>query len=364
MANKQAETAPESLSASLAKRQVLLIKTSSLGDVIHAMPAITEAASHNIEITWVVEEAFAQAASLHPDVRKVIPVAWRRWRKSLRASKPEIQAFRQAVQEQSYDLVLDSQGLIKSALISLFGRGPRAGYAHTSAREPWAAFAYQHRHQVPKGQHAVLRQRQLFAQALGYELAASTPDGLPPAQERKCHVVLLHGTTWQTKHYPEHMWIALGRMIQNAGYEVVLTWGNDAEEERAQRIAQVLNIEALPKQELAALAQTLAQASAVIGVDTGLTHLSAIMGTPTVGLYGPTATALTGPAGRHCVSLESQLPCAPCIESSCKRYSGDVLQWAGQPVEPACFASVLPDEVWRTTQALMQSDVEAVQVGV
>ena len=167
-------------------RNVLLVKTSSLGDVIHAMPAITEAAAHGIQFTWVVEEAFADAARLHPHVDEVIEVAVRRWRRNIGKARPEVAQFRRRLRQHRYDLVLDSQGLLKSALITGLARGPVAGYSHTSAREPWAAFFYSRRHRVPHGQHAIQRQRQLFAQALGYPLPAFELLRLPgdePAQE-------------------------------------------------------------------------------------------------------------------------------------------------------------------------------------
>ena len=151
-------------------KRVLLVKTSSMGDVVHALPAVSDAAAHGHQIDWVVEEAFADVAGLHPDVHEVIPVAVRRWRKNPVASRTEIKQFVARLREVKYDLVLDSQGLIKSALLTLFARGPSVGFSHTTAREPLAALTYRRHCMVPKGQHAVLRQRQLFSQALNYSL--------------------------------------------------------------------------------------------------------------------------------------------------------------------------------------------------
>ena len=135
-------------------KQLLLVKMSSLGDVVHALPAVSEAVAAGWQVDWVVEEAFADIARLHPGVRRVIPIAWRRWRKHLRDSRAELGAFWQTLRARQYDCVLDSQGLIKSALVSLAAQGRRAGYAHTSAREPWASFVYRDAYAIAKQQHA------------------------------------------------------------------------------------------------------------------------------------------------------------------------------------------------------------------
>ena len=134
-------------------------------------------------------------------------MAWRRWRKNLSASKSEMQQFFQQLRAQRYDLILDSQGLIKSAVVALMASGPRQGFSHTVAREPWAAFAYGKGHLVPRRQHAIDRQRQLFAAALGYEIDAEIHSGLEQERPRtNKQVLLLHGTTWSTKHWPQTSW--------------------------------------------------------------------------------------------------------------------------------------------------------------
>ncbi|MEM7100552.1 MAG: lipopolysaccharide heptosyltransferase I [Pseudomonadota bacterium] len=348
----------------LSEQHVLLVKTSSLGDVIHAMPAVTEAAQHGCKITWVVEESFAQAAGLHPHVATVIPVAVRRWRKQRdSAARSEVRAFLRDLRSQRYDVVLDSQGLIKSALIGYFARGKRMGFSHTVAREPWSAFFYEKRFSIPQGQHAIARQRQLFAAALGYELQEQLPIGLPQANNRTQEVVLLHGTTWETKHYPEAMWVGLARQVAQEGYEVVLTWGNDAERERADRIANAADVNVTDKLPLQDLSKILGRAACVIGVDTGLSHLSAAMGTPTVGLYGPTSTELTGCLGRYGVSLSTDLACAPCVSQSCTAYRGDPQTWSDEVVTPPCFARLTPDRVWQAAHVQMQAANAAVLSG-
>ena len=169
--------------------RVLLIKMSSLGDVIHALPAVTDASARGITLDWVVEEAFADIPAAHPGVSRVIPMAWRRWRKNLIASKAEMQQFFQQLRSQPYDLILDSQGLLKSAAVALMASGPRQGFSHTVAREPWAAFMYGKGHRVPRRQHAIDRQRQLFAAALGYEINVEVHSGLEQARQHTSNQV-------------------------------------------------------------------------------------------------------------------------------------------------------------------------------
>lgn len=179
--------------------RVLVIKTSSLGDVIHALPALTDAARAipGIRFDWIVEEGFAEIPTWHPAVDKVIPVAIRRWRKNIwqTLKSGEWRRFKQRVQSTKYDLVIDAQGLLKSAWLTRYVRAPVAGFDKHSAREPIAARFYSRRLAVARGQHAVERLRQLFAVALGYDLPKALGDyglsvdkllGLPPKNRLCC----------------------------------------------------------------------------------------------------------------------------------------------------------------------------------
>jgi len=344
--------------------RVLLIKMSSLGDVIHTLPAVTEAGKNGVRFDWVVEEAFADIAAAHPAVHNVIPIAWRRWRKNMRANRGVMAEFYRSLRTQPYDMVLDSQGLIKSAAVALMAKGPRQGFSHTVAREPWAAFAYGQGHCIPRAQHAIDRQRQLFASVFGYELGGDVDAGLELDQssaEKSVQssalrqVFLLHGTTWQTKHWPVVMWQALARDVSAAGFEPVVTWGNEIERQRAELIAQDGVARVVPRMPLAQLSELIAQAVVVIGVDSGLCHLSAALGTPTLGLYGPTDGVLTGCRGPYANVLTADLGCSPCLHSSCKKYSGEPLQWQGEQIEPACFAAMTPKRVWQAAQDLIEN---------
>ena len=167
--------------------RILFVKTSSLGDVVHNCPAVSDVARQvpGASIDWVIEEAYAEIAALHPQVRRVIPVAMRRWRGALlsRATWTEIAGFRNALRGERYDAVIDSQGLIKSALIAAFARGRKHGLDRTSVREPFAAHFYDAAHAVPAGLHAVERNRRLAAAALGYSAGGDCDYGLHVAGE-------------------------------------------------------------------------------------------------------------------------------------------------------------------------------------
>ena len=341
------------------KPRLLVVKTSSLGDVVHALAAVDDAIAQGYEVDWVVEEAFAEVPLLHPGVNRILPIAWRRWRKRPIFYRQEMLEFWHMLRAQAYDVVLDSQGLLKSAAVAAMARGPAQGFSKHSAREPLSALFYTHKHDVERQQHAVTRQRQLFAQALGYPPPESTPSTIAPLQARKPQVVFLHGTTWQTKHWPESMWIELAKIVGAAGYEVLLTWGNDVEHSRAQRIGGATAAVVLPKSTITELANVFTSSALVIGVDSGLSHLSAALGVPTLGLFGPTNVELTGCLGSKAHSLQAKLACAPCLSAVCKNYHDEPLHWQQQEVSPPCFATLLPEQVWQQAQQLMESSPEA-----
>ncbi|MDO9226569.1 MAG: lipopolysaccharide heptosyltransferase I [Pseudomonadota bacterium] len=286
---------------------LLVIKMTSLGDVVHLLPALSEAAGHvpDLRVDWVVEEGFAAIPAWHPVVARVIPSALRRWRRNLgqRATWAEIATFRHTLQTREYDLVLDAQGLIKSAWVASLARGPRAGLARGSAREPLACLAYARRYLAPRELHAISRNRLLAAQALGYPMGAeaglrygvTAPAPYPVAGLAADYVVCLHGTARAEKEYPESDWMDLLARITALGLGVALPWGNAREKARAERLAANLaGAIVLPKLGLAELGGLIAAARGVIGVDTGLMHLAAAFRKPGVGLYPATPPARFG----------------------------------------------------------------------
>ena len=287
--------------------KVLLIKTSSLGDVVHALPAVSDAVARGFEIDWMIEEGFSEIASMHPGVSSVIPVAWRRWRQSLVSSAHEIRAFKRKLRETKYDLCVDSQGLIKSGVLSLMSKSViKAGYDYGSARESIVSFLYDKRVTVPRELHAIDRQRCLLSSILDYSLVKEADSGFNFSGPAKKQAFLLHGTTWESKHWPIERWINLATLLRSEGLEVLISWGNVRERKDAEAIASETSSLVLPRMSLKELASKLGQSMVTVGVDTGLTHLSAAIGTSTIGLYGPTRSDLTGCRGPRAETISSR----------------------------------------------------------
>ena len=284
--------------------RILFVKTSSLGDVVHNCPAVNDVARRvpGASIDWVVEEAFAEIAALHACVRRVIPVSIRRWRGAplSPATWSQIAGFQRELRRERYDCVIDSQGLLKSAFVAWFARGPKNGYDRASAREPLAAGFYDLRHSVPQAMHAVERNRRLAGAALGYASQGPGDYGLraagePPLAMGAPFAVLLTMTSRSDKLWPEARWGTLARALGGRGLRCVLPWGSEAERGGCERIALGIDGAIVPRRmTLSELARLMCQARCVAGVDTGLTHLAAALGAPVVGIFSGSDPALTG----------------------------------------------------------------------
>jgi heptosyltransferase-1 len=288
--------------------RILLVKTSSLGDVIHNLPVVSDLRRGFPEATidWCVEEAFADIPRLHPEVTDVIPVALRRWRKTLAKLDTwrEIGEFRKLIGRTPYDAILDTQGLIKSGLISRQARGRRYGYAAEVARESLAARFYDETFVIPPNAHAVERNRWLAAAAFDYPVDLSLDYGIAsPAVDfqwlsGKPHVVLLTATSRDDKLWDERNWVAVAQTLVNRGLTPVFPSGNAMERARAERIASAAPGSVVaPRLSLHDLAGLIGRARLAIGVDTGLVHLATALRVPTIALYITTDPALTGVYG-------------------------------------------------------------------
>lgn len=292
--------------------RVLIVKTSSMGDVLHTLPSLTDAmrAIPGIRFDWVVEEGFAQIPTWHEAVDRVIPVAIRRWRKAWFSApiKAERKAFREAVQARRYDAIIDAQGLVKSAaLVTRLAHGVKHGMDWQTAREPLASLFYNRRHHIAKQQHAVERTRELFAKSLGYAKPEAQGDYaiaqhfLRETEEHaEPYLVFLHATTRDDKHWPETHWRRLIELMQPCGIHIKLPWGAEHERQRAERLAAGFShVEVLPKLTLAQVAAQLAGANTVVSVDTGLSHLTAALDRPNITIFGPTDPGLIGGYGKN-----------------------------------------------------------------
>lgn len=296
--------------------QVLIVKMSSMGDVLHTLPALTDAvhAVPSISFDWVIEENFVEIPTWHSAVRHVISVAIRRWRNNWFAlsARKERCDFKHQLQQRHYDAIIDAQGLMKSAaLVTRLARGERHGMNYKSAREPFASWFYNQRHEVGKQQHAIERIRQLFSVSLGYPVPLSLGDyaiakHFKAKLDRVPYLMFLHSTTRSGKHWPESHWRTLIQYASDASYQIKLPWKEEHERQRAQRLAEGFRqAEVLPRLTLAQVGEELVGAMAVISVDTGISHLAAALHCLNLTLYGPSKPELIGSYGRSQYVLRS-----------------------------------------------------------
>ncbi len=340
--------------------RVLLVKLSSMGDVIHALPALTDAkqAIPDIQFDWVIDENFHEIANWHPSVNRIIKSAHRRWRSNIRhvMSNGELRQFYRTLRQCDYDLILDAQGNFKSALITRLAQSKtRAGLDKASAAERIASLAYQKHYHVKKGNHAIDRLRELFAKALNYSIP-NTPADFAIGHDKlmplaislpENYLVFVPNASWESKWWPEAYWQALIKRAQEDNMHVVIPWGSVLEKERAQRLAtNQNNVILLPKVTLSQAAYVIAHAKAAVCVDTGLGHLAAALNIPAISLYGATNPGLTGAVGNNQLHLHADFPCAPCYQKQCS-YTKPSSQ------QPACFTTLPPDLVWEKLIGLL-----------
>ncbi|MBF0382140.1 MAG: lipopolysaccharide heptosyltransferase I [Magnetococcales bacterium] len=344
-------------------KNVLIVKTSSLGDIIHTLPSITDAKRQlgDIKFHWVVEENFAEIPSWHPAVDKVIPLPWRRVRKNLfnKSNRDDLYQFFSDIRACGYDKIIDNQGLLKSAIPASLAHGPVWGLDGNSAREPLASLFYKNKMAMDRSIHAITKNRMIFAQALNYPLPQSAVDygvdlkkidlasmGLGGVNS---YLVFLHSTTWVSKHWPQEYWFELCKLAGQHN-DIVLPWGNDQERERAIYLAKAApnRCHVTQKLTLTQLATLLAQAKGVVTVDTGPAHLAAAVGSPAICLYGPTDPAKIGTVAHNHKHLTGSCHLAPCKKRSCPLKNNS-------PITPACFQETTPKKVLQQLNQLIDT---------
>ncbi|MFV0321496.1 MAG: lipopolysaccharide heptosyltransferase I [Alphaproteobacteria bacterium] len=300
--------------------KILFVKLSSLGDIVHSFPAVNDCAQNmpDIELHWLVEEGFADLAALPKFVKNTHKIHLRKLKKQPIKAWQHIRAVRKILKAENYDIVIDGQGLIKSGILAKNIAPDVYGYDKNSARDSNASYFYNHKINVSKEMHALERTRQLFAQSLGYSIEDKKfnygidatiyqPKGELILNQNHIHepfVFLFHGTTWPTKHWPFDHWVELAELLKNNHLRALVTYGNDSEKERAEKLSQASdNFIILPKLPLMELMAVLSCAKAFVSVDTGLGHLAAALDLPGVAIYGPTSPDKVGILGTHQISL-------------------------------------------------------------
>ncbi|HKW81708.1 MAG TPA: lipopolysaccharide heptosyltransferase I [Casimicrobiaceae bacterium] len=286
-------------------RRALIVRPSSLGDIVHAMPIVHDIRRHrpDLAVDWVVEESFVALPTMNRGVDRVVPIALRRWRHGVleRAAWREAAAFRRDLRRDRYEVVLDLQEQVKGALIAWLARGPVHGPDRASIREPVATLAYRHCHRIDPAQHLIDRCRALAAAAFGYALDGGPHFDLvpPPLADAPTapYAVFVHATSRADKRWPDAHWRALAAHFAQSGRTVLLPWGTREEAATSAGLAEgIAGAEVAARRDLRELSALLAGADVVCGVDTGLVHLAAALGTPTVALFVATDPTLAGVA--------------------------------------------------------------------
>lgn len=318
--------------------KILVVRLSSLGDILHLFPAVSDLHRHfpDAEIHWLVEPAFAELAGWHSAVKKVIVVPLRAHKKTWWKIPVLLSKLRRQLQAEHYDIVLDAQGLLKSALLARLAGVAVFGFHADSARESLAAQFYQKTAKVPDGLHVIEKNRQLVVRIFGADASQPADFGLDKFRQQQLqvvlndelkeitkqpYVVLLHGTTWNSKYWPESSWLELIRLLTQQGWRCLLPWGNENERLRAQRlqVAGGEHAQVLPKLSLAELMSVLLHARAFISVETGIGHLAAVLDVPGIMLHGPTDPGYSGILGKSCRHITSGIDCSPCFERDCPK---------------------------------------------
>jgi len=352
-------------------KRILIIKLSSMGDVLHALPVLSDIKNYlgeESQIDWVTEPGYSCLLKDHPHIDNLYTLPFRKYPGYIRSIySPEAKALHKTFNDQpAYDAILDLQGLLKSAWVCRWAKGKRFGYDSKSIREPWASWLYNKKLGVSKNQHAVCRMRELAAKALGYAVPTTDPvynlnargENGPPGhiargpsvrstqQPTKLQLILFPNTTWETKHWPLEHWQALINLTQQQ-FNIFITWGSPAELELANNLsANYANCQPTPDLNISGMKNFLKHCDAFVGVDTGFAHLATAMDIPGIVLMGPTDKNKSGPLGKKQIALDIDLPCRPCHKREC------ALPVETNKLRPACLAGITPELVLSTLKRL------------
>lgn len=339
--------------------KILLIKMSSMGDIFHTFPAISDLKAHDptVSIDWVVEYGFKEIVEWHPAINKVIPINLRRWMKRRGTNSwREFKEWLAEIRSEKYDLVIDAQGLFKSAAIAKLSKTQSIhGFDKRSARETIASFFYSHKYNVSKDQHAVERTRQLFGQIFNYTPSTALNFGIKQnfvGVEKNTHkLIFIIGTSWITKLWSTQHWQTLTTLAIEKGHQIEIMWGSADEKAIADSIIAMCPQATRPliRLSITTIAEKLVEAAGVIGLDTGFSHLAGALETPTIALYGATSPVKVGLIGQHTSNLriDPPLECMPCHKRQCKLLPENSLD------TPPCMTGIEPNVVWETLNSKM-----------
>jgi heptosyltransferase-1 len=313
--------------------KVLIVKISSMGDLIQCLPAITDAKlqNPNISFDWLIDKNFAEVASWHPAIKQVIVSNHRAWKKDLKKFfiNSEFRSFIKKLRATKYDLVIDAQSNLKSSIFTILSRGKKFGLDAQSVHEYGAHFAYHKRIKISKYQHHITRVRKIFAQALDYKLPKAKANyGIQnydfPAPNIKLpekFFFFAPNASRTNKLWPSYRWQQLIKLLNSnyPDYKILIPWQSEKELSNiTEMIATTKNTLLLPPCSISEKAYVIQRATTVISTDTGLAHLAAALDRPNVTLYGPTLPKLCATIGRNQIHITANSPlCAPCLRKRC-----------------------------------------------
>lgn len=345
--------------------RILIVKISAMGDILHALPVLDylKQASPGCDIGWVVEDAFADLLRGNPRISKLHVVNFKKWKRNpfSRDTACEVLAARREIADSGYDLVIDIQGNIKSGMVAwLSGCSRRAGFTPAVAQERLnALFITTGIAPLPEDRHITDQYLRIAEASFDLKfsgLTLHTDVCTGPEDDHAAEllvnryrtdgpVILLHtGTTWQTKFWHETGWIELGRRICSSfpGAVLLFSWGNDSECRAAERMTAAVGSRAvqLDKLPLMRLAAVVKKVDLVMGGDTGIVHLAAAVGTPTVSYYRSSDGLRSGPRGERHAVIQAPMPCARCFRTKCEK-------------DVECRESITPDLLFQAVGSVL-----------